>query len=88
MAVLVVVALLRSVPYHWFVKTHRLIAVAYLPLVWRAAHGRTHPCSGAGMESGQPVVLRPLAFGRSLRADFGAQGWPVERFHQELCSMR
>lgn len=34
--VLIVLALVRRFPYHWFVKTHRLIALAYLVLVYHA----------------------------------------------------
>ena len=34
---LMVVALVKLVPYRWFVKTHKLIAIAYLALVFHAA---------------------------------------------------
>ncbi len=34
--VLILIALIRRIPYHWFYKTHRLIAVAYLVLVYHA----------------------------------------------------
>ncbi|MDR0777218.1 MAG: ferric reductase-like transmembrane domain-containing protein [Azonexus sp.] len=36
-AVLIVLALIKRFPYHWFVKTHKWIAVAYLALVYHAA---------------------------------------------------
>jgi len=32
--VLIVLALVQRFPYHWFIKTHKLIAVAYLALVF------------------------------------------------------
>lgn len=34
--VLIALALLKWFPYRWFFKTHRLLAVAYLALVWHA----------------------------------------------------
>jgi len=34
--VLIVLALVRRFPYHWFVKTHKLIALAYLVLVYHS----------------------------------------------------
>jgi len=36
-AVLIVLALVRRFPYHWFVKTHKWIAVAYLALAYHSA---------------------------------------------------
>ncbi|MCB2032337.1 MAG: ferric reductase, partial [Ottowia sp.] len=33
-ALLIVVALVKRIPYHWFAKTHKLLAVAYLVLVF------------------------------------------------------
>ncbi len=33
-ALLIVLAIIKRFPYHWFVKTHKLLAVAYLALVW------------------------------------------------------
>lgn len=36
-AVLIVLALIKRFPYHWFVKTHKWIAVAYLALAYHAA---------------------------------------------------
>ena len=33
-ALLIVVALVKRIPYHWFAKTHQLIAIAYLVLVF------------------------------------------------------
>lgn len=36
-ALLIVVALVHRIPYHFFYKTHRLLAVAYLVLVFHAA---------------------------------------------------
>ncbi|MDR1996680.1 ferric reductase-like transmembrane domain-containing protein [Azonexus sp.] len=36
-AVLIVLALIKRFPYHWFVKTHKWIAVAYLALVYHSA---------------------------------------------------
>ncbi|MDO6750135.1 hypothetical protein, partial [Gilvimarinus sp. 1_MG-2023] len=35
-ALLMVLALIKRFPYHWFKKTHTLIAVAYLALVFHA----------------------------------------------------
>lgn len=35
--VLIVLALIKRFPYHWFVKTHKWIAVAYLALAYHAA---------------------------------------------------
>lgn len=36
-AALIVLALVRRFPYHWFVKTHKWIAVAYLALAYHSA---------------------------------------------------
>lgn len=36
-AVLIVLALVKRVPYHWFVKTHKWLAVAYLALAYHSA---------------------------------------------------
>ena len=36
-AVLIVLALVRRFPYHWFVRTHKWIAVAYLALAYHSA---------------------------------------------------
>ena len=36
-AVLIVLALLKRFPYHWFVKTHKWIAAAYLALAYHSA---------------------------------------------------
>jgi predicted ferric reductase len=36
-AVLIVLALVRRFPYHWFVKTHKWIAAAYLALAYHSA---------------------------------------------------
>ena len=35
-AALMVLALVKRFPYRWFFKTHRLLAVAYLALVWHS----------------------------------------------------
>ena len=35
-AVLIVLALVKRFPYHWFVKTHKRIALAYLALVYHS----------------------------------------------------
>lgn len=35
--VLIVLALIKTFPYHWFYKTHRLLALGYLVLVFHAA---------------------------------------------------
>lgn len=34
--VLIILALIKYFPYHWFVKTHKLIAIAYLALVYHS----------------------------------------------------
>ncbi|NMF88271.1 ferredoxin reductase family protein [Aromatoleum petrolei] len=36
-AVLIVLALVKRFPYHWFVKTHKWLAVAYLALAYHSA---------------------------------------------------
>lgn len=36
-AILIVLALVKRVPYHWFVKTHKWLAVAYLALAYHSA---------------------------------------------------
>lgn len=35
-AALIVFALIKAIPYHWFRKTHKLLALAYLPLAWHS----------------------------------------------------
>lgn len=35
-AVLIILALVKTFPYHLFRKTHKLLAVAFLPLAWHS----------------------------------------------------
>lgn len=63
-AVLIVLALIKRFPYHWFAKTHQWIAVAYLVLVY-------HTVVLAKIDYwGQPIgwVLAVLLLGGSVAA--------------------
>lgn len=63
-ALLMVLALVKRFPYHWFAKTHQLLAVAYLALVFHSA------VLVKFAYWGQPVgwVLAPLMAGGTVAA--------------------
>ncbi|PTE22480.1 ferric reductase [Cereibacter changlensis JA139] len=61
---LVALALGRRFPYHWFYRTHRLIALAYLVLVYHAVI-LLNPALWTSVVA---VVLAPLLAGGSLAA--------------------
>ena len=82
--VLIALALIRYFPYHWFYKSHRLLAIAYLALVfhsvvlmklayWRAPIGwLTAVLLVAGTAAAVVVLLRRVGAGQKVRARIAA----------------